>query len=97
MVFRRNTRPGLVFFGSRAAKLTFLCRFADMDNQIKKQGRWRNEMEPTLLLLSRDLKPEETGGFVSQGQNSLIFLGKLIYSKLFECIQEYSKLFKSIQ
>lgn len=33
MVFRQNTRPGLVFFGSRAAKLTFLFRFAEMDNQ----------------------------------------------------------------
>jgi len=57
MVFRQNTRPGLVFFGSREAKLPFLFRFADMDNQIKKQGCWRNEVVPTLLLLSRDLKP----------------------------------------
>jgi hypothetical protein len=72
-VCRQNTRPGLVFFCSREAKLTFLFRFADMDNQIKKQGCWRNEMEPTFLLLSRDLKPEKTGGFVSQGQNNLIF------------------------
>jgi len=54
-------------------------------------------MEPTLLLLSRDLRPEETEGFVSQGQNNLIFLGKLIYSKLFECIQNYLKTFKSIR
>jgi len=72
-VFRQNTRTGLVFFGSRAAKLTFLFRFADMDNQIKKQGCWHNEMKPTRLQLSRDLKPEDTKGFVSQGQNNLIF------------------------
>ena len=99
-MFRQNTRPGLVFFGSRAAKLTFLFRFADMDNQIKKQGCWRNKVEPTLLLLSRDLKPEDTKGFVSQGQNNLIFRENLYiqnYLKLFTSSQSYLKAFKSIR
>ena len=59
MVFRQNTRPGLVFFGSRAAKLTFLFRFAEMDNLKNRQGCWRNKMELTRLQLSRDLKPEK--------------------------------------
>jgi hypothetical protein len=71
-----------------------------MDNQIKKQGRWRNEVEPTLLLLFRDLKLEETGGLGSQGQNNLIFLENLSiqnYLKLFKSIQTYLKAFKSIR
>jgi hypothetical protein len=99
-VFRQNTCPGLVFFGSRAAKLTFLFRFADMDYQIKKQGCWRSEVEPTLLLLSRDLKPEEPGGFVSQGRNNLIFRENLYiqnYLNLFKSSQSYLKAFDSIR
>jgi hypothetical protein len=99
-VSRQNTCHGLVFFGSRAAKLTFLFRFADMDNQLKKQGYWRNEVEPTLLLLSRDLKPKGTGGFVSQGQNNLIIWESLYiqnYLNLFKSSQSYLKAFKSIR
>lgn len=34
-----------------------LCR---KEYPIKKQGCWHNEMKPTRLQLSRDLKPEKT-------------------------------------
>jgi hypothetical protein len=71
-----------------------------MDYQIKKQGCWRSEVEPTLLLLSRDLKPEEPGGFVSQGRNNLIFRENLYiqnYLNLFKSSQSYLKAFDSIR